>query len=469
MTKTEKAWAGRFSKSSDPDLENFSRSIDIDRRMWRQDIAVNRAWAEALLSIKIYSKAEYNKVSQGLDRIQREFEEDKFSFRDSDEDIHMAIERRLTELTGDAGARIHTGRSRNDQVMTDVRLFLKEQLLLLEGEMRELQSVLADLAEQHIDVVMPGYTHLQQAQPILLSHYLLSLFWPLQRDLGRLDRIADLADELPLGSGALAGSAFPVDRKVLAVELGFSRISPNSIDAVSDRDILIDTANLCSMIMIHLSRYAEDFILWSGHEFGFLELPDEWTTGSSMMPQKKNPDSLELIRGKSARVIGQSTALQVLLKGLPLAYSRDLQEDKPPLFEALDQTMAAIQVFRKTLAGATFKSKRMKAALDDLLLATDLADYLTRKGIPFRKAHHAAGSIVLDSIRTRVPISEMSIEALKKHSGEIESDIYECLTIEASLAARNIIGGTGAKAVRKQIRQARLALKKHSTQIEHNS
>ncbi len=449
--KPTKFWSGRFNSAMNPDMESFSRSIDVDWRLWREDIAVNRGWAKALEKIKIYSEEELKEVQAGLDQIRTEFQNENFEFKPSDEDIHMAIERRLTEITGDAGAKIHTGRSRNDQVITDTFLYLKRELPELDSLLMQLQRVLIQKAEDSIDVVMPGYTHLQQAQPILLSHYLLSLFWPIQRDRRRLQQVLERCDVLPLGSGALAGCSFPIDRKEIARQLGFGQISQNSIDAVSDRDVLLDTVYSASMIMLHLSRYAEDLILWSGREFGFIELSDSFTTGSSMMPQKKNPDSLELIRGKTARVVGYMSTLQNLLKGLPLTYARDLQEDKPALFGAIDSTKSSVRIFTATLQEAKFHSEKMKQALDDLLLATDLADYLTRKGLPFRKAHYVVGQIVKKSIDSKTTLQKLDLASYRNYSELFDQDLYECLNIEVSLQARNIVGGTGPAAVRKQL------------------
>ena len=454
-TSSQKPWSGRFDVATDPDLDAFSCSVDVDRRLWREDIAVNRAWAKALAKIGIFSAKELDTVLAGLDTIAAEFEAGTLEFLPADEDIHMAIERRLTEIAGDAGARIHSGRSRNDQVMTDVRLYLKRVLAELDQDVRGLQEVLIDRAEEHLETVMPGYTHLQRAQPVLLSHYLLSLFWPLQRDRQRIRQAAVRADEMPLGSGALAGSAFPVDRLALAGDLGFSRISENSIDAVSDRDALLEAVHAAALVMLHLSRYAEDLILWSTAEFGFVELSDTFSTGSSMMPQKKNPDSLELIRGKTARVLGHTTTLQTLLKGLPLTYARDLQEDKPALFDALDTTAASVRIFTGALRQATFHSERMRQALDDLLLATDLADYLTRKGLPFRQAHHVVGAIVRQTVHSGTPLSQVPLETLRSHSPLFEEDVREALTVEASLRARNLPGGTGPEAVREQLQRAK--------------
>ena len=453
--QTSKPWAGRFSKSPDPDFDAFSRSVDVDRRLWREDIAVDKAWARALTDINIYSKEELQEVLAALDTISTEFEHDKFEFQPVDEDIHMAIERRLTAIAGDAGAKIHTGRSRNDQVMSDVRLYLKRQLPIIDTQVKELQHVLISRAEEYLDTVMPGYTHLQQAQPILLSHYLLSIFWALNRDRQRLLQTLDRADVMPLGSGALAGSAFPIDRRKLADELGFARISDNSIDAVSDRDILIEVANNAAMVMLHLSRYAEDIILWSSTEFGFVELSDAFSTGSSMMPQKKNPDSLELVRGKTARVLGHVASLQALLKGLPLTYARDLQEDKPPLFDALDTTIDCVRIFAGAIKEVSFNIERMRNSIDDLLFATDLADYLTRKDMPFRQAHQLVGRIVHEAINKQISLSEFPLDGLRKFSPLFESDVHLVLTVDSSLKFRELPGGTGPKAVREQLEKAK--------------
>ncbi len=452
---TSKLWSGRFYDGTNPDFDAFSRSVNVDLRLWREDIAVNRAWAKALADIDIYSNEELRQVLAGLETIADEFEKSAFRFKEADEDIHMAVERRLTEIAGDAGAKIHTGRSRNDQVMTDVLLHLKHVLPALDGNIQELQSTLTSRAEEHIDTVMPGYTHLQQAQPVLLAHYLLSLFWPLKRDRERLHQVLDRADVMPLGSGALAGGAFPVDRRSIAEELGFARISENSIDAVSDRDLLLEVVNVAAMIMLHLSRYAEDLILWSSAEFGFVELSEAFSTGSSMMPQKKNPDSLELVRGKAARVLGHVTALQALLKGLPLTYARDLQEDKPPLFDALDTTSDSVRIFTGAVRDASFHPERMRQALDDLLLATDLADYLTRKGMPFRNAHELVGKIVNEAVKRKVPLTKLPLSALRSYSSLFEADVHEALTVEFSLRLRELPGGTGPDAVREQFEKAR--------------
>jgi argininosuccinate lyase len=457
-----KAWSGRFAESGDPDLDRFSRSVATDIRMWRQDVAVNRAWADALAAIGIYTRAEIKRIGAALDQITAEFHRDDFQFEAGDEDIHMAIERRLTEIAGESGARIHTGRSRNDQIMTDIRLWLLQALPELDRRLHALQQTLIDRAGQHLDTVMPGYTHLQQAQPISLAHYLLSLFWPIGRDRQRLAQALGRVDEMPLGSGALAGSGFPIDRRQLAEALGFRHISQNSIDAVSDRDVLVDAAHVCVLIMAHLSRYAEDLILWSSREFGFVTLSDAMSTGSSIMPQKKNPDSLELVRGKTARVMGQAQVLQVLLKGLPMTYARDLQEDKPALFDIMDQTTDSVAIFTRALGEAGFFPDRMLAALDDLLLATDLADYLTRRGMPFRRAHHTVGKIVREAIERGEPLASFGIERLRAYSKLFAEDAFEAVSTSASLNARNLAGGTGPKSVRQQIRRARTALKKPS-------
>jgi len=460
--KSSKMWAGRFSQKTDPEMNTFSQSLSFDRALAAVDVRVNRAYAKALGKIGILNREELSKILSNLEHIAIELEAGTFPFSPEDEDIHMAIERRLTELTGGAGAKIHTGRSRNDQVMTDTHLYLKEKNQSAQEAIYRIQKTVVRLAEFHIEAVLPGYTHLQQAQPILLSHYLMSIFWALQRTLERLSENFSRLDVLPLGSGALSGSAFPLDRHFLATELGFGEISTNSLDAVSHRDVFTEFAGILTQLSVTLSRYAEDFILWSTQEFGFLTLSDAYSTGSSMMPQKKNPDSLELIRGKAATNIGHLTALLTLEKGLPLTYDRDLQEDKIHLFGILDNVLPALRIFQGVLETATFNTEQMRKAVHPFSLATDLADYLTKKGVPFREAHHIVGMLVRDCVESDKKLSELSLEEFQGYSNLFREDIFDWLTIEHSLNRRNISGGTGPKAVRSAIEKAKDVLNQNA-------
>ena len=448
---TEKLWAGRFVGPTGEAIEQFSASIGFDRRLYRVDIIGNRAQARALEKIGVLSADECERILEGLDQVEAEIADGSLALTDDQEDIHMAVERRLIEIVGPAGGKIHTGRSRNDQVALDERLYLREAVQGSIDRVDGLQSALLDLAERQIDAIMPGYTHLQQAQPVRLSHYVLALFWMLERDRGRLADCAERADAMPLGSGALAGSAFPVDRDLLAAELGFSRTTENSLDAVSDRDYLLEFMSAAAILMGHLSRYCEDLILWSSSEFGFVELADAYSTGSSMMPQKKNPDSLELVRGKTGRVYGNLVSLLTVMKGLPLTYARDLQEDKEPFFDTTDTLWASLEVFAGALATAEFHPERMSSALDGSILATDLADYLTRKGVPFRECHSIVGRIVRKALAEGRRLEDLDLEALSSESEHFGPDVNDVLSAEHSTAVRDIQGGTARGSVRVQI------------------
>lgn len=452
---SDKVWSGRIAGPTSPLMEAFSRSIDVDRRMWHEDLAVNQAWAAALRDLGVYTAAEHKQIRQALGQIAREFEQDAFVFQPGDEDIHVAIERRLTELAGDAGARIHTGRSRNDQVSTDARLYLKRRCGDWLRALVALQQVWLELAESHQGVSLPGYTHMQQAQPILLSHFLLAGFWGIDRTITRLSDYFARLDEMPLGCGALAGSAFAIDRAKLAAALGFARPSPNSIDATGDRDFCAELLFIIGAFFTNLSRFCAELQLWSSRELGFIEFADAYATGSSMMPQKKNPDAMELIRGKAAAAIAASNQVLVLQKGLPLTYNRDLQEDKPVTFRQLDEAIASTELFREAIATARFASDAMAASIDPLTLATDLADYLVRKGLPFRRAHGVAGAVVREALADGVSLPDMPLAKLRRHSGLFEDDVYAALTIEASLGQRNLDGGTGPAAVARQLKLAR--------------
>ena len=371
-------WGGRFSGKTDPTMERFSQSIAFDQRLWAMDIRGSKAYARVLQRAGILSAQECDSLLRGLAAVEKEFASSGFEFLPSDEDIHTAVERRLGELVGSVAGKLHTGRSRNDQVATDLRLYVMEQAIHLRMAVTDTQRAMVSTAEAHLDVIMPGYTHGQQAQPVLFSHWLLSYFWALQRDRDRLDDLGKRVSELPLGSGALAGNPFEVDREYLARELGFARISENSIDAISDRDFVIEFLNWAATLGVHLSRLSADLINWASLEYGFVELDDAYSTGSSLMPQKKNPDSLELVRGKAGRLTADLISLLVTMKGLPGGYNRDLQEDKEPLFDAIDTLAQALPIVTGVVLTLRLNVERMKAALHDGMLATDLSDYLVR-------------------------------------------------------------------------------------------
>jgi len=458
MSEKDKLWGGRFGKATAELMERFNASIGFDRKLLEMDIAGSLVHARALERAGVLTSEELARISEGLEQVRAEFSASGHAFSAGLEDIHMAVEHRLTALIGPVGGKLHTGRSRNDQVNLDERLYLRTGIALIQGRLRQLQGVLADSAEAHLEVILPGYTHLQQAQPILFGHYALALFWMLERDHGRLGDTWKRADLLPLGAGALAGSAYPVDRQFMARELGFSGVTPNSLDTVSDRDFLLEAMAALSILMMHLSRFCEDLILWSSQEFGFVELADAFSTGSSMMPQKKNPDSLELVRGKTGRVYGDLFALLTTMKGLPLTYAKDMQEDKEPLFDAFESVQDCLEVFAGAWATMQLRPARMEAAVDDAALATDLADYLARRGVPFREAHHAVGRLVRFALEAGRPLRGLTLEELRSHSPAFEKDALGLLDLRHSLSLRNIEGGTGPQAVRDQLAQARAAL-----------
>jgi argininosuccinate lyase len=453
-----KMWDGRFSKPSARLMEEFNNSLPIDKALIEEDIAGSIAWAAALQKAGVLSKKEHGAIVKGLRKIQAEKTQGHIRFISSDEDIHMAIERLLVEKVGKAGEKLHTGRSRNDQVVTDVRLYVMRRIAEIRAKILNIQNALLKRAEKDIKIVTPAFTHLQQAQPIILSHYWLSLLFALEREKTRLANAADSADIMPLGSGAVAGSGFPVNRNYLANELGFSEISENSIDGVSSRDFILEALSACASTGILLSRYAEDLIIWSSKEFGFVELDDAWSTGSSMMPQKKNPDSLELIRGKTGRFIGNYTCFATTLKGVGLAYYKDLQEDKEPLIDSFDQLELVCDVFANVIATLIVKSDAIKNDLDPLLLATDLADYLVSKGMPFRQAHKVVGKIVGECIDKKVDLTDLSVEDLKRHSELFGKDALKVFKWENAIAHRNIEGGTGLASVKRQMAKAKKLL-----------
>lgn len=445
-------WHGRFEGKMSDVMQACNHSLPVDIRLMPYDLRVNRAWADALCKVQLLTPDEVKAIEKGLQQISDEYTAEKFLPLPNDEDVHSLVERRLTELVGNAGKKIHTGRSRNDQVATDFRLYLKEAIAQLCDTVRDLGRTLAAQAELHIATVMPGYTHMQQAQPITLAHYLLGLVASLEGDYRRLQNCAKTVDECPLGSGAIAGAAFPIDRADLAKNLGFSKPTINSLAATAQRDEALELASTLSIIMVHLSRYAEDWITYSTKEFGFLNMSDTVTTGSSMMPQKKNPDAMELIRGKTARVIGDMQTLFTLTKGLPLHYAKDLQEDKPALFDAIDNTLICLKLFTESAATAQWNTERMVANLDPLLFATDVADYLTRRGIPFRAAHAVVGKLVQDAVTHAKPLSAYTVAELQKFCPDFEKDVADCFDVKKCLDRRNLAGGTGPLSIQAQIK-----------------
>ncbi|NUO79038.1 argininosuccinate lyase [candidate division KSB1 bacterium] len=454
-----KVWSGRFSSKPAELMERFSRSIEIDGKMWREDLAVNRAWAQALYEAKLLTAAEEAKIQRGLRAIATEFRNERFAFLPEDEDIHVAIERRLTELVGATGAKIHTGRSRNDQVVTDFRLYLKRRVGEVQTALRELAAASVAQAEASQEIILPAYTHTQQAQPIRLAHYLLALSFALQRHSSQLRQCVERIDELPLGCGAVAGTAFSIDRKKLAQTLGFRRVMQNSIDATGTRSFCGEMIFICSDIGVTLSRYAHDFILWSTQEFGFIDPGEKFATGSSMMPNKKNPDAFELVRGKTGTLLGLLTGIMSLQKGIPATYSRDLQEDKKAVFEALQTAEDCMSVFAGALRTCHFRAERMRAALTSALFATDLADYLVRKGIPFRKAHELVAQAVQYAERCACGLHELPLEYWRSLYAGCDKELFLCFQAKTSVERRNAIGGTSLRQVKAQIRQVKNWLK----------
>ena len=436
----------------------YTASIAYDRRLYRHDIAGSVAHARMLAQQGIITDREAERIVMGLGAVREEIEGGTFPWREELEDLHMNIEARLHEVIGETAGKLHTGRSRNDQVATDTRLYVKEAIRETLDRLGRLQGALLDQAETHLATVLPGYTHLQRAQPVLLAHHLLAYVQMLERDRERLQQTRGRADVLPLGSGALAGTAYQLDRELVARELGFSRISENSADAVSDRDFVLDTVYGASVAMAHLSRLAEEFVLWSSEEFGFLRLADADTTGSSMMPQKRNPDLAELARGRTGRVYGHLMALLTMVKGLPLTYNRDLQEDKEALFDAVDTLDATLDAFTRMVTGASFNRERMAAATEaGYLLATDLADYLVGKGVPFREAHGAVADLTRHAALTDRPYDELSLEEYRRFSSRFDEDVYS-VSVQSSLAARSVPGGTAPDQVSKALAEARRRL-----------
>ncbi|MDR0347450.1 MAG: argininosuccinate lyase [Coriobacteriales bacterium] len=451
-TDKKPLWGGRFEET--PAIA-FGASLPVDQRLWRQDIAGSKAHAQMLATRGIISAEDAASINAGLDEIAVRIEEGSFVFDIADEDIHMAIEGELIRLVGDAGRRLHTARSRNDQVATDTRLYIKEQALALARQLHEVRTTLLCVAQDNATVIMPGYTHLQKAQPVLFSHHILAYFWMLSRDFRRMLAAYEAADASPLGAAALAGTGHPIDRQQTAAALGFSSVIPNSLDAVSDRDFLLDLIYACSVTMVHLSRLCEELILWSSNEFGFITLSDYWSTGSSIMPQKKNPDFAELVRGKTGRVVGDLVGLLTVLKGLPLAYNKDLQEDKEGAFDAIDTLSASLEALAGMLATMRINAHAMReGAQGGFMEATDLADFLVEKGLPFRDAHEVVGRLVLVAEKSGRSLGELGLDELRAASALFDETALDVLKIENVVAQRMSEGGTAPARVAEQLKQA---------------
>ncbi len=453
-----KLWGGRFEGQTDPLMEKFNASIGFDIALWEADIRGSIAYARALHRAGILTKEEQDILIVGLERIWGEFAEGRFEIKPSDEDIHTAVERRLRELVGPVAGKLHTGRSRNDQVATDVRLYMLEHLEILADALSTLQEAIVRAAEACLDVIMPGYTHLQRAQPVRFSHWLMSYFWQFQRDWERLNDLWRRVDICPLGAAAFAGTAISIDRKALAEDLGFSEVAQNSIDAVSDRDFILEFLSWAAILGIHLSRLAEDLIIWSTSEFAFVTIADAYSTGSSIMPQKRNPDALELLRAKAGRLTGNLVRLLTTTKGLPSTYNKDLQEDKEPLFDTISTLEMALPIAAGVIRTLHIHPERMREAITPDMLATDLAYYLVAKGVPFRDAHYIVGQVVRRAEELGVPLSQLPLAELQAISGYFEPDVENVWDVEAAVERRQAIGGTARAAVEAQIETAKQIL-----------
>jgi len=458
---TGKTWGGRFSEKTARIVEAFTSSIDIDKRLYPYDIEGSMAHCRMLAEVSIITEEEAFLLIQGLGKIKRDLDQGNFIFDDSLEDIHMHIESRLVQDAGKVALKLHTARSRNDQVALDVRMYLRDETLNTIKGLVQLNKVIVDLATKHIDVVLPGYTHLQRAQPILLSHHLMAYYEMFARDVDRFKDCLKRINVMPLGSAALAGTTYPIDREYTAKLLGFPKVSANSLDAVSDRDFIIEFLSSASICMVHLSRMSEELILWSSFEFGFIELPDSFATGSSIMPQKKNPDVPELVRGKTGRIFGDLMAMLTIMKGLPLSYNRDMQEDKAALFGTVDILKECITIYISMLPKLKIEKEAMRQATESgFLNATDMADYLVTRGMPFRQAHSCVGKAVNYALEKKKELQELSLKELKAFSSVIKKDIYDVLTIEQMIKRRKSFGGTAAENVMVAIKAAEKSLKK---------
>ncbi|HRI04796.1 MAG TPA: argininosuccinate lyase [Pyrinomonadaceae bacterium] len=462
MTKSGQLWGGRFSEKPHETFAEFNDSFKFDRRLFAADVRASIAHANGLAAAGVLTASEVAEITAGLSALLDAASADAGYFDGSDaEDVHSFIEGKLIAAIGDAGRKVHTGRSRNDQVATAFRLWLREETDTISAFIRDLQSAIVELAGRYKDAVLPGYTHLQRAQPVMFAHWCLAYFEMLRRDRERLADTRKRINVMPLGSGALAGTGFAIERDAVAAELGFDGISANSLDAVSDRDFAVEFTSACSLIMVHLSRLAEDLILYCSTEFGFVTLSDAVSSGSSLMPQKKNPDALELLRGKAGRVFGHNISLLAMLKGLPLAYNKDMQEDKQAVFDTVDTVQISLRAATIVLENATVnEEKTLAAANNGYLNATELADYLVKKGVPFRTAHETVGRIVLFAIEQGKELDELTIEALREFLPEIDEDVFTALSIESTLAAKNTVGGTSPERVANALTAAKEYLKK---------
>ncbi|WP_294638183.1 argininosuccinate lyase [uncultured Aquabacterium sp.] len=459
LDKKSQAWSALFSEPMSELVKRYTASVFFDKRLWKADIQGSLAHADMLCAQGLISADDLAAIQQGMAQITQEIESGAFEWKLDLEDVHLNIEARLTQLVGDAGKRLHTGRSRNDQVATDVRLWLRGEIDEIGVLLTELQKALVDVAEQNADVILPGFTHLQVAQPVAFGHHLLAYVEMFARDAERMTDLRRRVNRLPLGSAALAGTSYPLDRERVARTLGFEAVCQNSLDGVSDRDFAIEFTAAASLLMVHVSRLSEELILWMSQSFGFIDLADRFCTGSSIMPQKKNPDVPELARGKTGRVVGHLMGLITLMKGQPLAYNKDNQEDKEPLFDTVDTLKDTLRIFAEMAAGITVKPEAMeRAAKKGYATATDLADYLVKKGLPFRDAHEVVAHAVKDAIAAGVDLSELPLDKLQAYNPAIEQDVYEVLSLRGSLNARNILGGTAPEQVRAQVARHRARL-----------
>ena len=463
--KKSQAWSALFSEPMSDLVKRYTSSVFFDKRLWQADIAGSLAHADMLAAQHIIAPADHAAIQEGMSKITQEIESGEFEWKLDLEDVHLNIEARLTQLVGDPGKRLHTGRSRNDQVATDVRLWLRGEIDLIGGLLVDLQKALVDIAEKNVEVILPGFTHLQVAQPVSFGHHMLAYVEMFSRDAERMQEVRRRVNRLPLGAAALAGTSYPLDRERVAVTLGMvdeqgqPQVCQNSLDAVSDRDFAIEFSAAASLAMIHISRFSEELILWMSQNFSFIHIADRFTTGSSIMPQKKNPDVPELARGKTGRVVGHLMGLITLMKGQPLAYNKDNQEDKEPLFDTVDTLKDTLRIFAEMVQGITVKPEAMeRAALRGYATATDLADYLTKKGLPFRDAHETVAHAVKAATTHQVDLSELPLAVLQEFNPSIEKDVYDVLSLRGSLNARNVLGGTAPAQVRAQIARHRVRL-----------
>jgi argininosuccinate lyase len=454
-----KPWGGRFSEATDAFMEAFSASVGFDKRLYRHDITASMAHADMLAHVKVITDAERQAIHTGLTDILADIERGDFAWTPQFEDVHMNIEARLIQRIGDVAKKLHTARSRNDQVATDMRLYLRDEIDRTVAGIAALQTTLLDVAEREADTIMPGFTHMQVAQPVSFGHHMMAWFEMLQRDRARFRDCRGRVNVMPLGAAALAGTGYPIDRARVARALGFDAVAENSMDAVSDRDFVIEFVHAAAVLMMHLSRFSEEIILWASPLFDFIDIPDRFCTGSSIMPQKKNPDGAELVRGKTGRVYGHLMALLTLMKGQPLAYNRDNQEDKEPMFDTADTITAALRVYTEMLPAITVKRGNLQRAVTrGFATATDLADYLVRKGVPFRDAHEIVGRTVRHAVDKQKDLNHMTLDELRSFSPVIDVDVFTVLTPEGSLASRNHIGGTAPEQVRAAVERARRSL-----------